>query len=100
MDILKTLIQQCDDGSIFVCDTIRWQGKLWLVPEWLVGPDLATEIPARVIGLDGLPLQNGQPQADYLLAIPLSKATLAGATAQGLDVIERPEIVRGADNLQ
>jgi hypothetical protein len=103
MDILKTLIQQWDDGSILLCDTIEWQGKLWLVPEWLAGPEAGTERPARVIGLHGLPLQKPLPpyQADWQLITPLSKDALAGrSTYQGLDVREAPDIIRNADRLQ
>jgi hypothetical protein len=102
MNVLKTVIQQWDDGSILLCDTIEWQGKLWLVPEWLAGPEPRTERPARIIGLHGLMLQKAHPpyQADYMLGTPLSKDTLAGGTAQGLDVIQAPDIVRNVDTLQ
>jgi hypothetical protein len=103
VNILKTVILQHDDGSIFLCDTIEWQGKLWLVPEWLAGPEPRTERPARIIGLHGLVLQKPGPnyQADYMLTLPLSKDTLAGrSTYQGLDVREEPDIVRNVDTLQ
>lgn len=102
MDIKQTVILQHDDGSLLLCDTIEWQGKLWLVPEWLAGAEKGTERPARLIGLHGLPLQKAHPpyQADYMLSTPLSKDTLAGGRGQGLDVVEAPDIFRNVDTLQ
>lgn len=102
MDIIKIVFQLWDDGSILLGDAIQWSGKLWLVPEWIAGPLPKTEKPARIISLHGLVLQKPGPnyQADYMLTIPLSKATLAGDTYQGLVVIEAPDIVRDVDTLQ
>lgn len=101
MKVYKTIIQQSEDGALFACDTVEYQGKLWLVPEWIEGPSPGTEQPARLIGLPtGLPLSKPGPEykADYLLPIPLSKATLAGrAEAQGYTVIERPDLIRCVD---
>lgn len=107
MKILKTLVMISDDGSIYTCDTIEHEGNLWLVPEWRADSATGIERPSRIIGLHGLPLQKPGPnyQGDFLLPIPLSRATLAGSTAQGLVVIEAPDIARsvgggGSDRLQ
>jgi hypothetical protein len=54
MKILKTLIQRVDDGELLAADTIEYEGKLWIVPEWLAGPTKGTEMPARIICLDNL----------------------------------------------
>jgi hypothetical protein len=95
MKIYKTVIQQSDDGSLIECDTIEYNGKLWLVPAWNIEPDKGTERPARLIGLQGLPLQKRGPdrRGDYLLLTPLSKAILAGVERLGFDVIEAPQDV-------
>jgi hypothetical protein len=95
--IFRTLVQQSDDGALYSVDTIEFEGKLWLVPEWLKGPAEGTETPARIICLYGLPTEKAhapyQDAADQVLLIPLSKETLAGGTKQGLHVIERPWII-------
>ena len=94
MKIYKTVIQQ-SDGSISECDTIEYKGKLWLVPAWNKEPDKGIERPARLIGLQGLPLQKREAdrRGDYLLSIPLSKAILTGEERLGFDVIEAPQDV-------
>src|ERR1700730_6943792 len=100
MKILKTLVMREDDGALIAADTIEYEGKLWIVTEWLEGPTKGTEWPARIICLDGLPLGRPGPQyqMDYALQTPLSKAVLEGrAVAQGLVVIDRPDIIRRVD---
>jgi hypothetical protein len=37
------LIIREDDGALLRGDTIEYEGKLWLVPEWLAGPTKGTE---------------------------------------------------------
>jgi hypothetical protein len=102
MNIFKIVILVLDDRSFVLGDAIVYQDKLWLVPEWSVEPATKTERPTRIIGLHGLPVQKAgnQYQADLELLIPLTKDTLAGGTAQGLVVIEAPEIIRKVDTLQ
>jgi hypothetical protein len=101
MKKLKTLIHIFEDGTLLACDTIVHDKKLWLVPEWLTGPQPNTERPARLIGLHGLQINTrtstGASVADQELLIPLSKDTLAGGTAQGLVVIEAPDIILNVD---
>jgi hypothetical protein len=101
MKIYKTMVLQAEGGLLCACDTIEYQGKLWLVPGWLAGPTPETERPAMLIGLPtGLPLSKPGPEydADFLLPTPLSKATLAGhAEAQGYTVIKEPDLIRPVD---
>jgi|SRR5271165_1074326 len=98
MSLTRTLIQVTDDGSILSVDTVEFEGKLWLVPEWLSGPRPNTEMPARIICLHGLPMQPVfapyEGKADRHLLIPLSRDTLSGGTIQGLAVVERPDMIR------
>ena len=100
MKILKTLIQRADDGELLEADTIEYEGKLWIVPEWLAGPTKGTEMPARIICLDNLQTAKPGPRywADLVLSVPLSKDFLEGrALMQGVAVIEKPDIFRRAD---
>ncbi len=98
IEITKTLVLIADDGCLEACDTIEHEGKLWLVPNWHGNIDEGIEWPERIIGLHGLPTQRPGPthldKVDRELLIPLSRATLAGSTAQGLVVIEGPRIFR------
>ena len=104
MKITKTLVQISDDGMLLACDTIEYEGKLWLVPDWLTGPVENSERPARIICVHGIPMNpkslNYAGRADRELLIRLSRETLAGGTGQGLVVIEEPDIIHyGGKNL-
>jgi hypothetical protein len=100
MKILKTAVALEGDnsGSIYQMDTIEWQGKNWLVPQWLEAPQLGYSIPARIICLDYLPHQKtaGGNFGDFVLNQPLPKAMFEGPlpkTPTALPaVIERPDI--------
>jgi hypothetical protein len=72
--IYKTMIT--DGHSIFPVSTIEYRGHFWLVPEWIVNDTEGWRMPARVIGLGPLQVQdlrgkNGFP-ADFSVpsAIP------------------------------
>jgi hypothetical protein len=93
----RVLFAKEDDGSFLLRDVIEYEGKLWLVPEWSAGPTAATEMPARIICLDGMPLRKPSPQyqdrVDWVLSTPLSTDILEGRRAsQNPLVIERPRI--------
>jgi hypothetical protein len=98
MEITKTLAMVVGDEQAGVFDTIEYEGKLWLVPYWIDEPDSDTLSPLRLICLDGLPMQPPNTQKgprDYsqVLTQSLDKDTLAGGTAQGIVVRERPEMI-------
>jgi hypothetical protein len=100
MPVRRTIVQREDDGSIFIADTIEYEGKWWIVPEWLAGPSAGTRCPARIISTDGLRLIPAAPQyqADFVLSVPLSRDVLEGrAIKQGLDVRTRPDITLRVD---
>jgi hypothetical protein len=93
----KVVFMKEDGGSLLLGDVIEYEGKLWLVPEWLAGPTAGTEVPARIICLDGMPLRKPAPQyqdrADWVLSTPLSTDILEGRrVSQNPLVIERPKI--------
>jgi hypothetical protein len=89
-----------EDGQEFIGSIIEYEGKLWLVPEWLEGPTAGTRCPARIICTDGLSLTkaaSGSP-ADFVLAMPLNKDILEGRkVSQNPSVIERPDIYLRVD---
>lgn len=96
MKILKTLVP-ADDG-LFVYDTIEYEGKLWLVPEWIDGiPTKGYSKPARIICLTVLPHSQGAAGADYALNNPIPKSVWQGHVPPELKnmyvVIENPDIV-------
>jgi hypothetical protein len=69
-------------GAIQECDAIKYDGKLWLVPQWLDEPGRGTTKPRRMIRIDSLPHQpmtNPAFGLDFILNGPLPKAVLDGA---------------------
>jgi hypothetical protein len=76
MKILKTMVAVNDgaNSGIDLCDTIEYEGKLWLVPAWIVSPDRQSRKPARIICMHGLRYQNAPQGADYVLNDPMPKS--------------------------
>jgi len=99
MTITKTLAIVVGESQPRVFDTVEYEGKLWLVPSWIRSPIPGTSQPLRIMCLDGRPMQpadtrQGPREYDRVLAPPLDKDTLEGGIAQGLVVIERPDMIR------
>jgi hypothetical protein len=95
MKIFKIMVQRADDGALFMGDAIKYEDKLWLVPEWSVFPSERIQKPVRIISLDGLPVRSAPPQypADLFLQQPMTKAVLEGQqTKGGPVVIEGPDL--------
>jgi hypothetical protein len=55
-EIFKTVIAFC--SPLVLGDAIQYQGKFWLVPEWLVSPDGQWRKPKRIISLENLEHQD------------------------------------------
>ena len=98
MKILKTMVSFSDleDGSVYKMDTIEYQGKLWLVPEWTVDRVAGLTRPTRIICLDPLPHQKtpGGP-SDFVLNYGIPKSVCIGSRIAQEDlfvVIESPDI--------
>lgn len=96
--IYQTLMYYEDGAGTFCIDTIEYDGKLWLVPEWLEAPTEGWKTPARIILLDSLDHQtesSGVP-ADYLLKSPMPRDVFEGRIPKGSEgefvVIERPGV--------
>ena len=100
MNIFKTIMAISDDndGIIYKVDTIEYQGKMWIVPEWFDNPTLGWRIPVRIILLDVLPHKKTPGgEADFVLnhGIPKSVFYEGHNPPQPEDwfvVIERPDI--------
>ncbi len=102
MKIYQTLVRFLEGGETTEVDTIEYEGKLWLVPEWFYMPTEGVTIPARIIQLDSLAYQIVEspivdcPNVDYVLNDPLSIKLLNGLTQtqEGLEVVVliRPDI--------
>jgi hypothetical protein len=96
----RTILVLRDDGELFVADAIDYEGKLWLVPEWIPGPEIRCERPTRLICLDDLQVieADSRYQADLELVRPLPKSFLDGREVmEGVSVINRPDIFRRLD---
>jgi hypothetical protein len=99
MDIFKTMVAFEGEDTIVTVDTIEYQGKMWLVPEWL---DLETgewTVPARIVLLGSLlphPKDSPGGEWDFVLNRPISRAVFRGQIPPGQEekyvVIERPNI--------
>jgi len=93
----KVMYFRRDDSETLFGWVIRYEGTLWLVPHWDVGPTEDTLTPARIISLFGLPV--GSPSqhrsdCDLILSTPLSRRVLEGhREEQDPPVKERPPIV-------
>lgn len=98
--IFKTLMFFSDvaEGTLYQVDTIEYQGKMWLVPEWLDNPLAGLRKPTRIILLDVLPHQQspGGP-TDFVLNAGIPKSVFDGQIpTQPEDlfvVIEGPDIL-------
>jgi hypothetical protein len=86
-------------GAVQECDAIKYDGKLWLVPQWLDEPGRGTTKPRRIIRIDSLPHESMTNPAfglDFILSEPLPKAVLDGVVtpeqAAQYEIVELPEI--------
>jgi len=95
--ILKTLyFSDSVPGHLLKCDTIEWQGKFWLVPEWIENHSTGKMRPVRIICLDSLPhrvLPLGAPD-HFALDIPIPKCVFDGKIPQEtpFEIVENPAI--------
>ena len=73
--LFKTLVCFDDSGAWYKVDTIEYEGKMWLVPDWIDMPEEKCKRPTRIICLDALRHQNTpQGSADFLLTYPMPKS--------------------------
>lgn len=99
MRIYSTMVIVEGEG-IFSIDTIEYEDKLWLVPEWIDGvPEKGYSKPARIICLEYMPLaeRGNDINYDYFLNGSISRSMLDGHPSSKLEylyqIVESPEIV-------
>jgi hypothetical protein len=91
--VFKTFIS--DGRSVFLMDTIEFQGKLWLVPVWLESPTEGWKTPERIICLENLPvrdLRNTSQFADFAVQAPIVMDVFDGKSNPVYIVLEHPPI--------
>jgi hypothetical protein len=99
-EIYRVMVMIADTGQLAECDAIKYQGKLWLVPNWLDSPAEQSTRPERIIYMDGLRYQEGVEQGgrkfDYTLSHPIPIAVLYGPDPSqaegGFVVVLSPDI--------
>lgn len=82
-------------------DTIEYEGKFWLVPDWIYNTNEGWKRPERIICLAQLPHkkvapQDGIPEADFVLGYPIPITALDDRSLiplpDGAVVIDFPDI--------
>jgi hypothetical protein len=99
LKIFKTWVHLHGKGPAGMCivDTIVYEDKLWLVPEWLDIRGLGVSMPVRIVRLDGLEYEP-DPGAgcDYVLRHSMPTSVFYGRIPPPPDspycVIEHPNI--------
>ena len=98
-NVLKTLLffSEDENGIIYRVDTIKYTGKIWLVPGWIDNPKAGWRIPERIICLEGLPYEETPGgSADFLLNGGIPRSVFNGQILPELKnqytVIEKPDI--------
>ena len=95
-----TLILSDDDGkggAIHTMDAIKYDGRMWLVPEWLDYKDEKVTMPARIVCLDSIPHNVSRSKIrDIVVDGPVPRSVFEGRIPPGQEgkylVIERPDI--------
>lgn len=85
-----------DTGKLIQVDVIEWQGKVWLVPQWLVSLDQKTRRPRRIICLSNLQHQvPGPGKWGYVVNNTVPESLMGEGVperVQGFFVVELPDI--------
>ena len=85
------------DGGLYKVDVIEFEGRFWLVPEWLDMPAQGVSMPRRIVSLETIPhqrIEGGNPE--FVVNDPVPKAVFEGRSqsegGQLFVVRELPEI--------
>ena len=98
MEIFQVFITNDVESKISLCDAIEYEGKLWLVPEWIGAKGGTYRSPARIIRFDNLSYAPVDPKypARYVLRAPVPKELLNCAARpranSGFEIVEAPDI--------
>jgi hypothetical protein len=92
----KFKVRASAGGMLVVLDGIEWQGKLWIVPNWLDSLSQGVTMPARIIRFDNLMHSDARGTGNYVLTASIPKELLEVKTPQqdivGYEYIELPDI--------
>jgi len=84
--------------EIHVTDVVEYEGRFWLVPEWLDNHAEKISMPVRIVAFDRVPhlrTKGGTPE--FVVEFPISKSVFEGRPsseeAKKYDIVERPPIV-------
>jgi hypothetical protein len=88
------------ESHVFQCTAIEFEGRIWLVPNWLSSPDGKYTMPERIILLEQFQHQRLDPPGptgeNFVVNVPIPKALFEGRVSHELKekyvVIERPDI--------
>lgn len=100
MTIRKAMVMINDANSTSICemDVIEYDGKFWLVPEWLDNPIQKVTKPMRMVSLETIrhSRMRGAKQ-EFVVEFPVPKYVFEGripsAEADKYVVIEGPELL-------
>jgi len=99
--IYQTAVRVNDD--VYSVDTIIYEGKIWLVPDWDELPSLKVIRPSKIIRIDLMPYQKPDDLVfDYVLNVQFDKAVHDWKTSEGFEIEVHPEIfydIPNASNL-
>lgn len=96
MRTIQVLLGLDSGGDLFNCEAVEHAGQLWLVPHWLVAPELGVRRPARIIPMARFRSQK-MPETwaqDFVINDPVPKALfddpIPREIAERFGVIEEP----------
>ena len=98
MKILKTLMgfSDFDINNLYRVDTVEWNGRLWLVPNWIEAHATRERQPIRIIAMDRLPhwRMDGEEGVDFQLGVLIPRCVFDGQLPPGSDqyfeIVESP----------
>src|SRR5215510_9706200 len=102
--VYKTVLA-AENGAMGECSVVEYENALWIVPEWIAGPDARSAKPERMIRLDQFPFQRFDPPVDvgkfrrvsFALNAPVPKVLLldelSSHTKARYVVLDRPDVM-------
>ena len=92
MHVLKCLVGFAN-GYVGICDGIKYNDKLWLVPSWLKHPTEPIAMPVRIIRFDNFPHQvGGKDGVDYQnIQLPIPESALCDDMPLGVEYENHPQ---------
>lgn len=84
------------ETDILTVDGISYEGKLWLVPQWIESKSEQISKPLRMVRFDNLPhIENPPSGHDYAVNQQVPKAVLDGQASSGFQTLSGNEITFG-----